>query len=60
MSGTVVAERIMADESGDERQRARRQRLRSVAIAVALGFLVLLFYAATIIRLGGNVMNRPL
>ncbi len=50
----------MADESGDERQRARRQRLRSVAIALALGFLVLLFYAATIIRLGGNVLNRPL
>ncbi len=38
----------------------RRQRMRSVAIAFALGFLVVLFYAATIVRLGGNVMNRPL
>lgn len=38
----------------------RRQRIRSVAIALALGFLVVLFYAATIVRLGGNVMNRPL
>ena len=60
MSGTVMAERMMAGESDDERKRARRQRLRSVAIALALGFLVLLFYAATIVRLGGNVMNRPL
>ncbi len=38
----------------------RRQRMRSIAIALALGFLVVLFYAATIVRLGGNVMNRPL
>jgi len=39
---------------------AKRQRLRSIAIALALGFLVILFYAATIIRLGGNVSNRVL
>lgn len=38
----------------------RRQRMRSWAIAGALLFLVLSFYAATIVRLGGNVMNRPL
>lgn len=38
----------------------RRQRMRSWAIAGALLFLVFAFYAATIIRLGGNVMNRPL
>lgn len=38
----------------------RRQRMRSIAIALALAFLVVLFYAATIVRLGGNVMNRPL
>ena len=46
--------------SEDEQKRARRQRVRSIAIALALGFLVVAFYAATIIRLGGNVMNRPL
>lgn len=38
----------------------RRQRMRSWAIAAALFFLVAAFYAATIIRLGGNAMNRPL
>ena len=38
----------------------RRQRMRSWAIAGALMFLVFAFYAATIVRLGGNVMSRPL
>jgi len=43
-----------------ELERRRRQRYRSIAIALALGALVLLFYIATIVRLGGNVFNRPL
>lgn len=38
----------------------RRQRMRSIAIALALAGLVLLFYLATIVRLGGNVANRAL
>jgi hypothetical protein len=38
----------------------RRRRARSVAIAVALAVLVVLFYAVTIVRLGGNVAGRPL
>ena len=41
-------------------EREKRQRLRSIAIAVALVVLVALFYAATIVRLGGNVMNRSM
>jgi len=40
--------------------RTRRRRRRSIAIALALAGLVLLFYIATIVRLGGNVFNRPL
>jgi hypothetical protein len=40
-----------ADEEG---KRIRRQRLRSVAIALGLAFLVLLFYAATIVRMGNH------
>jgi hypothetical protein len=55
-----MAELIMTGESEEDARRARRQRLRSIAIALALGFLVLLFYAATIVRMGGNVLNRPL
>lgn len=42
------------------KENERRQRMRSIAIAVALATLVALFYAATLIRLGGNVANRAL
>ena len=47
--------------ANDERQEwERRRRTRSIAIALALAALVALFYVATIVRLGGNVLNRPL
>jgi hypothetical protein len=42
-----------------EAERLKRQRMRSIAIAVGLGVLVILFYAATIVHLGGNALNRP-
>ena len=56
---------MAADDRNDEGERIelerkRRQRYRSIAIALVLGALVLLFYIATIVRLGGNVFNRPL
>lgn len=38
----------------------RRRRSRNIAIGIALGFLVLLFYAVTIAKLGPGVLNRPL
>jgi hypothetical protein len=38
----------------------RRQRARSIAIALALAALVVIFYVVTIVRLGGNVFNRPI
>jgi hypothetical protein len=52
----------MADEDGVRltREQLRRRRLRSVAIAVTLGCLVALFYLVTIVKLGSNVLNRPL
>ncbi len=50
----------MSGMSEDEKQQRRRQRMRSIAIGLALAALVALFYVATIIRLGGNVMNRPI
>ena len=43
-----------------EAERLRRQRNRSIAIAIALAALVVLFYLATLVRLGGNVFNRPI
>ena len=42
----------------DERQ--RRQRMRSLAIAWTLAALVILFFIVTIVRLGGQVAERPL
>ncbi|MFZ4806003.1 MAG: hypothetical protein ACOYLQ_02010 [Hyphomicrobiaceae bacterium] len=49
----------MADGSPNT-VRDNRQRARSIAIAAALVFLVVLFYLATIFRLGGNVFNRAM
>ncbi len=37
-----------------------RQRARSIAIALSLGALVLLFYAITIVRLGPAFVGRGL
>jgi hypothetical protein len=45
---------------GDDQERAKRQRMRSIAIALSLVGLVVLFYVATIVRLGGNALNRPM
>jgi hypothetical protein len=42
------------------RDEARVRRTRSIAIAIALFALVALFYAATLVRLGGAVMNRAI
>jgi hypothetical protein len=52
----------MADvpPGNEDEERRRRQRGRSIAIAVSLAMLVVLFYVATMVRLGGNVFNRPL
>jgi hypothetical protein len=41
-------------------EQKRRRRHRSIAIALALGALVLLFYVVTIVKLGPNVLRRPL
>ncbi|MDX2263610.1 MAG: hypothetical protein NW215_01375 [Hyphomicrobiales bacterium] len=47
-----------ARDAAAHEARARRQRVRSIAIALALVGVVILFYAVTIVRLGGNVLNR--
>jgi hypothetical protein len=41
-----------------EEQR-RRRRARSIAIAIALGALVILFYVVTLVK-GPAILNRPL
>jgi hypothetical protein len=58
MSQTSLA----MDENGfrpSEEQR-RRQRGRSVAIAIVLGVMALLFYLVTIVKLGPGVLDRPM
>ena len=37
----------------------RTQRVRSLVIGLTLLALVAMFFAATIVRLGGQVLNRP-
>ena len=39
---------------------AARQRKRSIAIALVLAGLVVLFYVITIVHMGPGVLNRPL
>ena len=52
----------MHDQGQDRQQQAweRRRKMRSIAIALALAALVIIFYVATIVWLGGNVANRRL
>ena len=38
----------------------KRRRKRSLAIALALGVMVALFYAVTIAKLGPQILSRPL
>ncbi len=39
---------------------AKRRRLRSVALALVLGALVLIVYVLTIAKMGPGILNRPL
>lgn len=53
-------ERGKRPPTGLSPEEMRRRRARSIAIALALGFMVLLFYVVTIAKLGPQVLNRPL
>jgi hypothetical protein len=55
-----VCEARAVDNIEDDGQRERRRRARSIAIALVLAGLVILFYVATIVRLGGSVLDRAL
>ena len=37
---------------------AKSRRARNIAIGLAIGFLVVLFYAVTIVKLGPGVLNK--
>ena len=60
---------IMNDAMNDDQQRdgikltpeqERARRARSIAIAVALGLLVVLFYIVTLVKGPGVLLNRPI
>jgi hypothetical protein len=38
----------------------KRRRRRSVALGLILGAIVVIFYVLTIVKLGPNVLDRPL
>ncbi len=41
-------------------EQKQRRRARSIAIALVLAALVVLFYAITIVKLGPGVLTRPM
>jgi hypothetical protein len=41
-------------------QQLKSRRQRNIAIGLAVGFFVLLFYVVTIAKLGPGVLDRPL
>jgi hypothetical protein len=41
-------------------EQARSRRARNIAIALAVGAFVLLFYAVTVVKLGPAVLSRPM
>jgi len=56
-----MSEAVAVAEDGirltDEQK--RRRRARSIALAVALGAVVVIFYVLTIVRLGSNAAGIP-
>jgi len=44
----------------EEQKLAKRRRKRSVALAIILGVLAILFYAITIVKIGPAIFQRPL
>jgi hypothetical protein len=54
---------MAGDDDGGIRlnpEQQKRRRGRSIAIAVVLFALVILFYVVTIVKLGPGVLDRPL
>lgn len=41
-------------------EQVRKRRQRNLAIAWTLAAFILLFFVVTIVKLGGNVANRPM
>ena len=44
----------------NDEEMLKRRRRRSIALALVLGGLVLIFYVLTIVKMGPGVLNREL
>jgi hypothetical protein len=49
----------MSDPSRESEDAARARRGRNIALAMGLVAFVLLVFVVTVVRLGGDVANRP-
>ena len=52
---TEIVDKVQLNED-----QKKRQHKRSIAIALALGVLVVLFYAITLVKMGPEILNRPM
>jgi len=50
----------MSQPGREDEAAAKARRARNIAIALGLIAFVVLVYVVTIIRMGGNVLERPL
>ncbi len=44
----------------DDAEFLARRRRRSIALGLALGAIVIIFYVLTIVKMGPHVLDRPL
>lgn len=51
---------VMAQDQKNNDEQAKRRRSRSIAIGLALGALVILFYIVTMVKMGAVLAVRPL
>lgn len=51
---------MMSDPNRESEVDAKARRGRNIAIALGLVAFVILVFLVTIVRLGGNVLDRPL
>ena len=57
--GLLAAVKIAGYVVGEDGETTARQRARNVAVGLALGGMSVLFYAATIVRMGANIASHP-
>lgn len=50
----------MAEPIDRQAELAARRKRRSIALALALGVLVVIFYVLTIVKMGPGLFDRPL